>query len=197
METIPAPSHQMVTARIRSQASRPTSIRLTGVSWFDAVIFCNKLSEKEGRKPFYEIDDKDVRVPDWNGPGYRLPTEAEWEYACRANASTPTRYSFGDDAAQLDEYGWFQVNSSRPHPVGKKKPNGFGLHDMHGNVSEWCWDWYGEGYYKQSREDDPTGPAPRPAPGLGRVFRGGSSFMGARLGPGRIPRPGRAGGPLR
>jgi serine/threonine protein kinase/formylglycine-generating enzyme required for sulfatase activity len=149
---------------------------VTGVSWFDAVIFCNKLSAKEGRRPFYEIDDKYVRVPDWNGPGYRLPTEAEWEYACRANESTPTRYSFGDDAAQLDDYGWFQVNSSRIHPVGKKKPNGFGLHDMHGNVSEWCWDWYDEGYYKQSREDDPTGPAFRV--GLERVLRGGSSSFG-------------------
>jgi len=148
------------------------------VSWFDAVIFCNKLSAKEGLRPFYEIDDKDVRVPDWNGPGYRLPTEAEWEYACRANASTPTRYSFGDDAAQLDEYGWFQVNSSRTHPVGKKKPNGFGLHDMHGNVSEWCWDWYGEGYYKQSREDDPTGPAA--GVGLSRVLRGGGWIYGPR-----------------
>ncbi len=149
------------------------------VSWFDAVNFCNKLSAKEGRRPFYEIDDKYVRVPDWNGPGYRLPTEAEWEYACRANASTPTRYSFGDDAAQLDEYGWFQVNSSRTHPVGRKKPNGFGLHDMHGNVWEWCWDWYGEGYYKQSREDDPTGPAARV--GLSRVFRGGGWTVGPRF----------------
>ena len=141
------------------------------VSWFDAVTFCNKLSAKEGRRPFYEIDDKYVRVPDWNGPGYRLPTEAEWEHACRANASTPTRYPLGDDAAQLDEYGWFQFNSSHAHPVGRKKPNGFGLHDMHGNVWEWCWDWYGEGYYKQSREDDPTGPAARV--GLSRVARGG------------------------
>ena len=69
------------------------------VSWLDAIQFCNKLSEKEGKKPFYEIDGKDVRVPDWNGQGYRLPTEAEWEYACRANASAPTRFSFGDDAA--------------------------------------------------------------------------------------------------
>ena len=153
---------------------------VAGVSWFDAVIFCNKLSDKEGKKPFYEIDDRYIRVPDWNGPGYRLPTEAEWEYACRANASTPTLYSFGDDAAQLDEHGWFGFNSSRAHPVGKKKPNGFGLHDMHGNVSEWCWDWYGEGFYKQSREDDPTGPAGGPAPGLTRVFRGGGFYDGAR-----------------
>ena len=144
------------------------------VWWLDAVSFCNKLSAKEGRRPFYEIDDKYVQVPDWNGPGYRLPTEAEWEYACRANASTPTRYSFGDDAAQLDEYGWFALNSSRIHAVGKKKPNGFGLHDMHGNVSEWCWDWYAEGYYKQSREDDPTGPAARVglSPGDLRTGRG-------------------------
>ena len=165
-----------------------------GVSWFDAVIFCNKLSAKEGRRPFYEIDDKYVRVPDWNGPGYRLPTEAEWEYACRANASTPTRYSFGDDAAQLDEYGWFQVNSSRPHPVGRKKPNGFGLHDMHGNVSEWCWDWYGEGYYKQSREDDPTGPAGPRGPQPGDPGRGWTS---GPAGSGPHPATGRADGPLR
>ncbi len=154
---------------------------MENVSWLDAVMFCNKLSEKEGRRPFYEIDGKDVRVPDWNGPGYRLPTEAEWEYACRANASTPSRYSFGDDAAELGEYGWFQGNSSRPHPVGQKKPNGFGLYDMHGNVWEWCWDWYGEGYYKQSPEDDPTGPALSPAPGLCRVIRGGSSDFSASL----------------
>ena len=81
---------------------------MENVSWLDAVQFCNKLSEKEGKKPFYEIDGNDIRVPDWNGPGYRLPTEAEWEYACRANASTPTRFSFGDDAAELDEYGVVQ-----------------------------------------------------------------------------------------
>jgi formylglycine-generating enzyme required for sulfatase activity/serine/threonine protein kinase len=165
--------------KVAGQSTDPYPV--DSVSWFDAVNFCNKLSAKEGRRPFYEFDDKYVRVPDWNGPGYRLPTEAEWEYACRANASKPTRYSFGDDAEQLDEYGWFQVNSSRMHPVGKKKPNGFGLHDMHGNVSEWCWDWYDEGYYKQSREDDPTGPAARLAPGLSRVIRGGGWGDGPRL----------------
>ncbi len=140
------------------------------VSWLDAIQFCNKLSEKEGKKPFYEIDGKEIRVPDWNGQGYRLPTEAEWEYACRANASTSTRFSFGDNAGELGEYGWFDGNSERrTHPVGQKRPNGFGLYDMHGNVWEWCWDSYGEGYYNQSPAADPTGPA-----GVsGRVFRGG------------------------
>jgi len=147
------------------------------VSWLDAIQFCNKLSEKEGRKPFYEIDGKDIRVPDWNGQGYRLPTEAEWEYACRANASTPTRFSFGDNMAELGLYGWFVGNSEwRTHPVGQKRQNGFGLYDMHGNVLEWCWDLYGEGYYNQSAADDPTGPAGA----VDRVFRGGGWYISAR-----------------
>jgi len=140
------------------------------VSWLDAIQFCNKLSQKEGKKPFCEIDGNDIRVPDWNGQGYRLPTEAEWEYSCRANTSTPTRYAFGNDAGELGEYAWFQGNSGgQTHPVGQKRPNAFGLFDMHGNVWEWCWDCFGEGYYKQSPTDDPTGPT-----GAGyRVARGG------------------------
>ena len=113
------------------------------VSWLDAIQFCNKLSEKEGKKPFYEIHGSDVRVWDWSGHGYRLPTEAEWEYACRANASPATRFSFGDNAVQLGVYGWVGGNSEqRNHPEGQKRPNGFGLYEMHGNVWEWCWDWY-------------------------------------------------------
>ncbi len=148
------------------------------VSWLDAVKFCNKLSEMEGLKPFYEINRKAVRVLAWPGPGYRLPTEAEWEYACRANAPTPQRYSFGDNSGSLGEFAWYWENSGiATHPVGEKRPNGFGLFDMHGNVCEWCWDWYSEDYYKESTSDDPRGPA---AGAADRVFRGGCWYRDAR-----------------
>jgi formylglycine-generating enzyme required for sulfatase activity len=138
------------------------------VSWFDAVAFCNALSQKEGLAPFYAINGQSVEVPDWNGPGYRLPTEAEWEYACRAG--TTTRFSFGDEEYALGQYVWYSANSGRQtHPVGEKKPNAFGLHDMLGNVWEWCWDGYDAGYYARSPAEDPRGPDEA----ANRVFRGG------------------------
>ena len=128
------------------------------VRWEEAMEFCQRLStlpeeEKAGR-------------------GYRLPTEAEWEYACRAG--TQTTYSFGDDEGRLREYGWFDEDAVKgeTHPVGLKKPNGWGLYDMHGNVWEWCSDWYDK--YPPNAVTDPQGPphgSQRPSQ---RVFRGGS-----------------------
>jgi formylglycine-generating enzyme required for sulfatase activity/serine/threonine protein kinase len=141
------------------------------VSWLDAVRFCNTLSERESLRPFFEIDGDKVRVPDWSGTGYRLPTEAEWEYACRAGSTT--RYGFGDDERELSKYAWFgEALEKGTHAVGQKQPNAWGLYDMHGNVWEWCWDWYDEGYYKQMLNVNPTGPSK----GTARVLRGGSFF---------------------
>jgi formylglycine-generating enzyme required for sulfatase activity len=134
------------------------------VSWNDAIAFCNKLSEREGLKAYYQFGAEAQS----GGEGYRLPTEAEWEYTCRAGSTT--RYSFGDDAASLGEYAWFNANSGKmTHPVGQKRPNAFGLFDMHGNVWEWCWDGYDAACYARSPVVDPDGP-PRAS---GRVIRGG------------------------
>jgi formylglycine-generating enzyme required for sulfatase activity len=122
------------------------------VSWDNAVEFCKKLSELPDEK-------KAGRV-------YRLPTEAEWEYACRAGSKTA--YSFDDEEGLLPEYGWFNRNSSnRTHTVGLLEPNAWGLYDMHGNVFEWCSDWYGE--YPKGAVSDPTGPKVD----SDRVLRGG------------------------
>jgi formylglycine-generating enzyme required for sulfatase activity len=125
---------------------------------------------------FYEIDGEIVEVADWNGTGYRLPTEAEWEYACRAGSQS--RFYFGDDEKLLDNYAWHVTNAkSKTQPVGEKKPNAFGLHDMHGNVWEWCWDLFRHDYYKKSPASDPRGPKPRkPELSLRRVVRGGSWY---------------------
>ena len=133
-----------------------TNYAATWISREEAVEFCKKLSEREGAL-------------------YRLPTEAEWEYACRAG--TKTAWSFGNDAKLLDDYAWHQKNTSLEgegytHQVGLKKPNAFGLYDMHGNVWEWCYDYYKDDHYKTSFKRDPTGPTT----GSSYVFRGGSWF---------------------
>jgi formylglycine-generating enzyme required for sulfatase activity len=123
------------------------------VSWEEAKAFCEKLSEMTGNE-------------------YRLPTEAEWEYAARAGSTG--EYCFGDDERLLGDYAWYRENSDKKtHPVGQKTPNAFGLYDMHGNVWEWCSDWYGEDYYKELEKGgvaiDPRGPSA----GSYRVNRGG------------------------
>ena len=106
---------------------------------------------------------------------FRLPTEAQWEYACRAGSTT--RYCCGNDGAQLGEYAWYNANSGyKTNPVGEKKPNAWGLYDMHGNVWEWCQDWCNGWYYAKSPLDDPTGPTT----GSDRVLRGGGWDSGAR-----------------
>ena len=108
------------------------------------------------------------------GGTFALPTEAQWEYACRAGSTT--RYGFGDDEAKLGEYAWYAANSDgKPHLLGLKKPNASGLYDMHGNVGEWCQDWYGESYYEESSADDPAGPAG----GSKHTLRGGGWHLPA------------------
>jgi formylglycine-generating enzyme required for sulfatase activity/serine/threonine protein kinase len=124
------------------------------LSWNDAVAYCKTLSEKEGKT-------------------YRLPTEAEWEYACRAG--TMTEWSFGDDEKVLGDYAWYvenayHIDEKHAHQVAQKTPNAFGLYDMHGNVWEWCTDYYEKDYYNQSPEKDPK----CAATGSSRVLRGGS-----------------------
>jgi len=118
------------------------------ISWNDAMAYCKWLGEQERAT-------------------YRLPTEAEWEYACRAG--TTTQYSSGDDVTLLDQYAWHNWNTDgKPHPVGTKLPNGFGLFDMHGNLQEWCSDYYDGKWYEKSPTNDPGGPAV----GSNRVLRG-------------------------
>jgi formylglycine-generating enzyme required for sulfatase activity len=142
----------------------PDDLPVESVSWRDAVAFCNQLSVLEGLEPFYEPGT-------WTclgGPGYRLPTEAEWEYAARAGSTT--RFSFGDGEVRIAEYAWFIGNSrGKTHPVGQKLANAFGLHDMHGNVWEWCCDSYEQVYYRESPGVDPR----CRTDGVVRVHRGG------------------------
>lgn len=146
---------------------------VTDVSWFDAVTFCNALSEQLGLRPCYEQTASGWKW-DRGADGYRLPTEAEREYATRAGSDT--QFCFGDDEAKLGDYAWFARNSDgAPHPVGQKQANAWGLHDLHGNVWEWCWDWFGS--HSADPAIDPSGASD----GRMRVLRGGSFLVEPRV----------------
>ena len=141
---------------------RPTEM----ISWGDAALFCNARSRAEGLQPCY---DDETGECDFEADGYRLPTEAEWEYACRAGGDAD--YGFGSDAGQLKQYAHYKANADKQtHPVGEKKANTWGLFDMHGNVAEWCNDVYDEHYYQNSLAENPCGAAG----GEKNVLRGGA-----------------------
>lgn len=140
------------------------------VRWRDAKQYCNERSLLEGLKPCYNEKTMDWDC-DYAANGYRLPTEAEWEFAARAGTDGP--YDFGS-ADKLRLHGWFKDNAEqKTHPVGQKKPNRWGIYDLYGNVSEWCEDVYDPAYYNQSPSADPHGP-PNPGKDVKRVIRGGS-----------------------
>ena len=165
------------------------------VSWYDAIVYCNLLSIKEGLTPCYTIKNStdpadwgtsptsndaywDGVTCDFNANGYRLPTEAEWEYAARGGQTGITDGSWNYDYSgsnTLDDVAWYGNNSDeKTHEVGKKQANALGLYDMSGNVWEWCWDWYSGSGYPRGTED-PAGPDT----GSNRVERGGSCSYGA------------------
>jgi len=171
------------------------NLPVENVSWYNAVEYCNALSQREGLDPAYTID-KSRSDPNnkneydnlkWlvtrnpNANGYRLPTEAEWEYVCRAGTTTPFITGNNITTSQANYDGNYPYNNNakgtyreKTTPVGSFAANRWGLYDMHGNVWEWCWDWYGD--YKNEVQTNPRGPDS----GASRVIRGGSWYNYAR-----------------
>jgi formylglycine-generating enzyme required for sulfatase activity len=137
------------------------------ISWYMAVEYCNKKSRMDGLTPCYTGTEKNIQC-NFDADGYRLPTEAEWEFACRGGLQSRNYlYSGGNNP---DEVAWHESNcGDRIQPVGRKKPNELGIYDMSGNVWEWCWDWHESGYYQKSPPVNPRGPSS----GSLRIYRSG------------------------
>jgi len=141
---------------------------INGITWNEAIAYCNWLSKKEKLQPAYSKKGPNF-ICDFKANGYRLPTEAEWEFAAKGG-TLPKGFKYsGRDS--LDDIAWHKGNSAgTPHTIGTKLPNELGLYDMSGNVWEWCWDWYNKDFYKLEKGDNPRGPEM----GNRRSVRGGS-----------------------
>jgi formylglycine-generating enzyme required for sulfatase activity len=170
--------YEVMGTTIRQQQAVAGGSRLYGegdnypmyyVSWLEAVEYCNKRSIKEGLTPAYSGSGNNITC-NWNANGYRLPTEAEWEYAAKGGSLGTLVYEYSG-SNNVDSVGWHSGNSGgSTKPVGTKAPNSLGLYDMSGNVWEWCWDWYGN--YTAGAQADPRGAVS----GTNRVMRGGSWY---------------------
>jgi formylglycine-generating enzyme required for sulfatase activity len=172
---------------VHSTYADSASCPVEWVTWFEAVEFCNQVSERYGFEKVYTITNRNPAtgypitnatvIPNWENNGFRLPTEAEWEYSARAGATTNYYWGIASDNTTIGRYAWFDNNSgNRTRPVGQKLPNAWGLYDMVGNVFEMCWDWYGN--YTNQVMTDPYGSTT----GVSRIIRGGcyafpSSFL--------------------
>jgi formylglycine-generating enzyme len=142
------------------------NLPVENVSYYNAIEYCNKLSQREGLTPAYSGSGDNITC-DWNANGYRLPTEAEWEYAAKGGNGSPGNYTYSGSNT-IGDVAWYVDNSGgRTQPVGTKAANSLGIHDMSGNVWEWCWDWYGG--YSSGSQNDPRGASS----GTSRVVRGG------------------------